>query len=151
LDVRFTPSDAPGHFENLVHLNAVSYDPERLPLHIVEHIPLRIRKRGAEEGWLETPRIFIGGYRAQVDGKPAGVGRSPDGLVIVRVPAGGSMVELDYPGDWLLRASFWTSFAGWLLLPAAFLIWHCSRKAKEVDAPPAREAGRRDHTVLELA
>src|ERR1035438_5483123 len=111
--MRFFAAQDSRRLATFAHVYVVSYDPENLPLHIFEHIPLRIRTRAIQEGWLETPRIFIAGYRATVDGKVAGVGRSKDGLVMVRVPSGNSIVELDYPGSLLLRASFWTSFVGW--------------------------------------
>ncbi len=134
LKMRFFAAQDSRRLATFANVYVVSYDPENLPLHIFEHIPLRIRTRAIQEGWLETPRIFIAGYQATVDGKAAGVGRSKDGLVMVRVPSGNSIVELDYPGSLLLRASFWTSFVGWLLLPAAFLIWRRSGNRRKL--PP---------------
>jgi hypothetical protein len=130
LTMRFVPAGSLGRMAAFASLTVLTYDPDSLPLHIIQHSPLRIRSRAAAGGWLETPRIFIGGYRASVDGRPTTVGRSPDGLVMARVPAGSSTLQLDYPGSTLLRVSFWTSFAGWLLLPAAWLVWRCTRRAE---------------------
>jgi hypothetical protein len=135
LRVRFVPAGVSARPAPFAHLNVVAYDPKSLPLHIVEHIPLRIHTRAIKEGWLETPRIYIAGYRAKVDGRPSEIQRSPDGLVMVRVPTGSPAVELDYPGSLLLRASFWASLAGWLVLPVAFLVWQSAGRRKVADGP----------------
>jgi hypothetical protein len=123
VSIRFVTATATMLPAAFAELEVVPYHPEDLPFHIVDLVPLRIRARTAGEGWLETSRIFIPGYQARVDGKPAQFARSPDGLVMIRVPAGESSVELGYPGSPLLRASFWVSLAGWLLAPFVWLAW----------------------------
>ncbi len=123
--MRFVPAAGSRGRADFARLSAVSYDPEGLPLHILgaPHFPLRIRARTFEAGWLVTPRIYIPGYRATVDGIPATVGRSSDGEVMVSVPSGESRVELQYSGSVLLRVSFWLCFAGWLLVSIGVVLW----------------------------
>jgi len=58
--------------------------------------------------------MFQPGYEATVDGRPTRVQRSPDGRVMLAVPAGPSTVEVRYRGSNLLRAAFWLTAAGWL-------------------------------------
>ncbi|MBC7365485.1 MAG: hypothetical protein H7343_01525 [Undibacterium sp.] len=39
---------------------------------------------------------------------------SPQGLAMLRVPAGTSRVELRYVGPWQVRVAFWLSGAAWV-------------------------------------
>jgi hypothetical protein len=107
--------------------------------HVSVWAELRLVRKKNEMGWeFLGPRVAtrrIAGYKATVDGVPAGIAHSPDGLVMVMVPAGSTIVELRYTGSLLLRATFWTSFAGWLLLPGAFLRWLWARKVEGRDGP----------------
>jgi len=82
--------------------------------------PYRVHVRTARGGWLETPRIFIPGYRGRVAGRPSLPERSPDGLVMLPVPSGESDVELSYEGTPILLASFWISLLAW---GAALVCW----------------------------
>ena len=63
--------------------------------------------------------MFVRGYEATVTGRPAHVQASPDGLVLLPVPAGDSQVQVRYVGPLILRAACWTTFTGWL--------WRCSQ------------------------
>jgi uncharacterized membrane protein YfhO len=56
--------------------------------------------------------MYQPGYGALVDGKPAAVSQSPDGLVCVAVPAGESNVTVSYVPPAGLRALYWLSFLG---------------------------------------
>jgi hypothetical protein len=89
---------------------------DRLPFVIESFVPLRLRVRAEAAGYLEVPRMFVRGYAATVNGQPVHVQASPDGLVLLPVPAGASRVEVRYRGPWLLRAWFWTTLAGWLAM-----------------------------------
>lgn len=104
-------------------LRVVPYQPEDLPFRVVSLIPYRIEAHSAGGGWLETAKIFIPGYRGRVNGETVEVRRSPDGLVMVRIPPGTSQIEIDYPGSGLLRTSFWISLAAWLALPLIWFAW----------------------------
>jgi hypothetical protein len=97
-------------------------DPARLPVEVENLVPLRGKLRVNEDAWVETPRRFIPGYAASVDGRKADVSRSPEGAVMIRVVPGARSFELRYPGPPALRAAFWTSLASALAL-AAFASW----------------------------
>lgn len=91
------------------------YRVEDLPIRIVSWIPYRARTHlSAAGGWLETPRVYVPGYAATVNGRPARLLRSPDGLVAVALEPGENDVMLSYPGPWVLRVSYYVSLFTWL-------------------------------------
>jgi hypothetical protein len=98
-------------------------DPKRYPVQLESLVPLRGRFQSTEAGWLETPRRFIPGYAATVDGAPATIGGSPGGALMLQVPAGDHAFELRYVGPPLLRAAFWTTFMTVLLLVLGIAGW----------------------------
>lgn len=89
-------------------------EPGQLPAQIESLLPLRIVVRSPAAAQLETPRVFIPGWTAKVNGVSAPVIRTAENLVAVPVPAGTSRVEVNYRGPLLLRAVFWICFAGWV-------------------------------------
>ncbi len=97
----------------------LSYDPGKLPIRVDSWIPYSARISSPSAALLETPRMFQPGYEAWVDGAPAQVSKSPDGLVCVAVPAGSSSVRLRYAPPTGLRLLFWLSFIGAALSLAA--------------------------------
>jgi hypothetical protein len=106
-----------------------TYSPEELPIHTTGLIPLQIKLDSPEAGFLESPRVFIPGYVAKVNGIATAVVRSPEGLVAVPVPAGPAEVIIAYEGPFKLRAAYWFSIAGFLLLPVA-AIWAWRRSGR---------------------
>jgi hypothetical protein len=68
--------------------------------------------------YLETPKLFIPGYGAVVDGSPTGIVRSANGLVAVPLAKGEHDVSLAYFGGPLLRWSYAASASAWLALLA---------------------------------
>jgi hypothetical protein len=97
-------------------LEIVAYSSTDLPFRLVSLLPYRVEVNAPQGGWMETPRIFIPGYQASLAGHAVAPERSPDGLVMLRVPPGRSVIELRYAGTPLLRAAFWISFSAWLAL-----------------------------------
>ena len=95
------------------------YAPADLPVVVRSWIPYRAETEVAVPAWLETPRIWLKGYRAQVNGRPAAVRRSPENLVMVELPPGRSDVTLTYQAPWWLRLSFWSCAGAWLVVIAA--------------------------------
>jgi hypothetical protein len=83
---------------------------------------------------LETPRVFIAGYKAEVGGKAVEASRSADGLVAIPVPAGPSEVTLSYPGRPLLQFAYWLSLATWFTL-ATWAIAKSIRQALSARRP----------------
>lgn len=131
--IRFVAAAGSGPLPAFADVEVIPYHPENLPFRILDLVPLRISVKAAREGWLETSRIYIAGYEATVDGKPAQIERSPDGQVMVRVPGGDSQLELKYPGSFALRASFWISFIGWLTMGAGWMVARYPRTRRSVE------------------
>ncbi len=122
ISVHFFPTDAHSRQDGplpFARLQVIEYDPAALPVRIDSWIPYRARVVSVQPGWLETPRMYQEWYRARVDGGPAEVRRSPEGLAMVAVPAGESHVDLEFAAPLLLKAAFWVSLgsaaaiAGW--------------------------------------
>ncbi|MDD2762721.1 MAG: hypothetical protein PHE83_01970 [Opitutaceae bacterium] len=113
--VRFLQAPEAGTPPELVpfaHLRMIAYNPAALPVQVESWVPYRARVRSPAPAWLETPRMFQTGYAATVNGKPATLRKTPDGLVGIAVPAGNSQVELKYRPPTGLAALFWISLAG---------------------------------------
>lgn len=89
-------------------------DEAQLPLRLISLLPLRVEVTSPAPAYLETPRMFIDGYRAFVSGKEERVIRSPNGQVMIPVPTGRSVVKLKYAGTFWLNAAFWVSFGAWV-------------------------------------
>lgn len=113
----------------------IPFQRDDLPVRVFGQVPYTARVRATAPGFLETPRVFIDGYAATVDGSPVPVRRSPEGLIMIPVPAGESRVELTYPGSTLLRAA-------WLLSLACFAGWPwLLRPNRAGDLPPPTGLG----------
>jgi hypothetical protein len=95
----------------LIHI-----DPRNLPIRLERLIPYTLSLTATGPGWLGTPKIFVPGYVAFVDGKETPVARSPEGLVMVPVEQGSREVILRYRGPWILRVAFWVTATGWLVV-----------------------------------
>ena len=85
-------------------------------------VPFEAVVQSRQPAYLETPRVFIPGYNATLNGHPATVLKSANGLVAVPVPAGASVVRVDYPGTPMLRFAFWASASGWFCFAAALAV-----------------------------
>jgi len=105
------------------HVYLQPYSVNSLPIRISSWMPYRAKTSSASAGaWLETPRMYIPGYAATVNGRRARISSSPSGLVAVSLQAGQNDVVLRYPGPWLLRASYWTALATWAAVIAAIVL-----------------------------
>lgn len=107
------------------------FAPAELPVIVDGWTPYRARVQAQEPAWLETPRIFIAGYSATVNGRDAAVARSPGGQVMVAVTPGENRVELRYPGPLPLRIAYYLTLAGWL----AFLGWMLRSAGRRFPSP----------------
>jgi hypothetical protein len=114
-------------------------DPSRLPVEITSLMPFRATVRSSAPAWLETLRMFMPGYAATVDGRPADVRPSPDGLVMVRVAPGVHAVELRYAGPLPLRLSYWAALATWAGLATVMILPRRSGRTKDLACQPAAE------------
>lgn len=104
------------------HYNFERIESNKLPIQLESLIPLKAKVRSESLAYLETPRLYIPGYEAKVNGIAARVQRSPEGMVMFAVPSGESIVELTYRGLLITRLAFWLSFFGFLLLLIILLI-----------------------------
>jgi hypothetical protein len=103
-------------------------NPAALPVRLHALSPsLRCSVDAPDAGWLETPRMFVPGYAARVDGQPVVPRRGADGRVLVPVPAGRHEVEVSYRAPVGLRAAALITLATWcavlvfLAIPSAVL------------------------------
>ena len=123
--VRFIPAalgDKPEDFRRFGSYRVIEIDPGREPVEVTSLVPFRARVRADAESVLETPRMFMPGYRATVDGQQAEVTRSEAGLAAIRVPAGGHSVVLRFPGPLVLRISYGAALAAWAAILVAAAI-----------------------------
>jgi len=95
-------------------ITASRFDPEMLPVRVRSLIPYRAQLTLPEDGFLETPRVMLPGYVATVDGKPADVRRSNQGLVMIPLKAGAHEVDLRFVGTRALRLTYGLSAGAWL-------------------------------------
>ena len=89
------------------------YEPQDLPVSVESWIPYRARVHSAQAAFLETPRMWLKGWRASVNGHWAETSRSPQNLVMFPVGAGISHVTLDYHASAILSTAFWGCALGW--------------------------------------
>jgi hypothetical protein len=116
-------------------------DPKSFPVELGKLVPLSGRVRSNEAAWLETPRRFIPGYAATVDGRKARVGASPEGSVMIEIPAGEHDFRLRYPGSTLLLVAFWTSFSTGCVLALVVLGWLALRASLQVRRAALQRGG----------
>jgi hypothetical protein len=93
--------------------------PEDGPVEVISLLPFQARVRTPSSTILETPRMYMPGYDASVDGNPVAAVKTPSRLVGVPLSAGEHMVVLRYPGPILLRISYWAALVSWA---AAFCV-----------------------------
>lgn len=114
--LRFIPTGGtrtPSDYLRFARIRLAPLDPAKLPIRVTSLIPFQAAVRSPRCALLETPRMFVPGYEATVNGTRTPVLKSPEGLVMFPVPAGESQVELRFTGPVLLRVAFWTSALCW--------------------------------------
>ncbi len=87
--------------------------PSEEPVEIMSLFPFRARVKTASPAILETPRMYMPGYDAWVDGRRVAVVSTPDRLVGVPINSGEHTATLSYPGPILLRLSYWEALLAW--------------------------------------
>gem|GEM_PF-1244247 len=80
-------------------LHISRYDPDMAPLKIESLLPYQARVVMPERGFLETPRQWLAGYRASVDGDAIDPVRLPSGMLGVPLPAGRHDVVVRFVGS----------------------------------------------------
>lgn len=102
-------------------ITVLPYDGTALPFHLRSLQPFELEAT-TTGGWIETPRIFIPGYRVTVDDKPAEFRRSPNGLLMARVDEGTRRLKIIYEAPARLAVSFWLNLVAVLAAGTALLI-----------------------------
>lgn len=87
---------------------------EEQPVEMMTLVPFLARVRSEAPAILESPRMYMPGYSASVDGHPVGVRHSDSGLVAIQVPTGYHTVALRFTGPLILQFSYWCAIAAWL-------------------------------------
>lgn len=121
-----------------------------LPIQLHHLYPFRATVSAPSTGYLETPRVFIPGYRARVNGQRVQPVHSAEGLVAIPVPAGTSQVELKYIGPPGLKAFGWLA-TGAVLLGIVVLIRGPRNDSVRAYTPPTPPPLTRESVSLEAA
>jgi hypothetical protein len=129
--------------ESYAEVTSLSWGPYRpadLALGLRSLIPYRASVNAPEPCLLQTPRLYVPGYEARVNGRRTATSRT-QGMATVAVPAGSSWVELRYRGTPAMRLAFWVGAVGWLGLLGAALASARRRKGDRVEANPVPASG----------
>jgi hypothetical protein len=116
VEIRFIPDQPGPKASSLAAFGSFEFRelmPGEVPVDVTSLEPLTVRVRTPAPALLETPRMFMPGYRATVDGQPVVPVRSPDSLTGIPVTAGEHTITLAYRGTLLLWVSYWGALAGW--------------------------------------
>jgi hypothetical protein len=113
------PPESKQPFGDFAHVDIRPLNVDELQIRTLGLIPYRARVNVAAPVYLETPRVYIPGYRASVDGRSVPIEKSPEHLVMVRLTPGEHVVEVVFRGTILFRAMFVFTALVWLGL----LVW----------------------------
>jgi hypothetical protein len=112
------PELAPALDFDAADLELWEYDPTTLPVKVHTFTPYRARVESPEPAYLESPRMWLGGYRGRVNGDRVPVLRSNQNLAMIAVPAGVTEVEIKFMPSLVLEIWYWATLGGWLVLAA---------------------------------
>ena len=123
IEVRFIPTVSGQRPEEITGFGSFELrvmDSALAPVAIESLLPFQVVVRTQVPALLESPREFMPGYTATVDGRPSEVLRSDEGLVEVQVPSGNHKIALIFKAPILLAASYWVAILAWVsILPIA--------------------------------
>jgi len=117
--IRLGVTGASGLSTTISEMCIARYRDEELPIQIKSFFPYRVSVSLPVGGYLETSRVYLPGYTATVNGQPAEVGRSEDGMLMITLPAGSNEVTLEYKGTPIFRTALLLSAISWIV---AFII-----------------------------
>jgi len=121
IGIRFIPTapgEKPEDFTRFGSYRLLEVDAAHETVEVQTLAPFGVQVRAATEAILETPRMYMPGYRAEVDGRPAQVLRSAAGLVAIPVPPGSHAARLWFEGSPSLRIAYWGAIAAWAAVVA---------------------------------
>ena len=83
------------------------YKPEQLPIGIQSLSPYKANVKTTKPAYLETPRMWLDGYKAKINGNIISVTRSPNNLCMIPVETGINSIELIYSPPAIVKYSYW--------------------------------------------
>lgn len=122
VELRFYRNPSGPKLPKLGPVQLIDFDRARLPIRVTGLIPFEVTVDSPGETWLETPKLFVAGYQALVDGVPQEVERSPDGLAMVRITPGPHQIAVRYVGPWWLKGAAWLTTLAWIVLCCGALL-----------------------------
>ncbi|HEY1848095.1 MAG TPA: hypothetical protein VGG37_02760 [Opitutaceae bacterium] len=107
------------------------FDAGRSPIDVESLAPLRIRVAAPTDGYLESFRSWVPGYKATLDGEPVAVHRTKNSLVGVRVAKGSHEVVIRFAGTTSFHTDIRWAETAWILaaLAGALQLWRWTREA----------------------
>jgi hypothetical protein len=109
--------------DDIAHISIEPLAKEDRVIRLESLTPFRASVSAERGCYLETPKLFVPGYEASVDGNQMPVLKSPNGLVEVPLTKGEHEVTIEYVGSRLLHWSYATSAGAWLALLAILGAW----------------------------
>lgn len=110
------------------------FDPARLPVAVRSWAPYRLHVSASEPALLETPRAWLPGYYARLNGQHLPALRSADGLAAFAVPAGEYDMTVHYAPPPIVSVAYWLTVVGWLLVALAILRQYWTAGTPQRDA-----------------
>jgi hypothetical protein len=83
------------------------------PIFVTSLVPYQAKVTSPQAAWLETPRMYVPGYVATVNGSSVPVSASKEALVQIPLPSGTSNVTLSYRAPLMLSLSYWVTLFSW--------------------------------------
>jgi hypothetical protein len=97
------------------------YDPAAAPIELYSLMPVHLRVEAPADGYLETFRSYVPGYKVYVDGTPATVRVSGNRLVSVWLKKGSHDVRVRFAGTVSLHTDERWAFTAWGIALLALL------------------------------
>jgi hypothetical protein len=116
VEIRFIPQLAGAKAKDFASFGAFrlrEIDPRNEPVDVISLVPFHATIRTNIPALLESPRVFMPGYFATIDGRPDYVDCSKEGLAEVSIPPGIHTVILGFKAPLLLSLSYWVAMLGW--------------------------------------
>jgi hypothetical protein len=116
------PGEKPADYRSFARFALNEIDSSENPVNVTSLLPWKATVRSLVDAWLETPRMALPGYRANVDSRIAVVVRAPDGLLRLALPPGTHTVTLSFIGPPSLRLAYWAMLVAWIALASGIAI-----------------------------
>lgn len=117
--VRDAQNTIKGNGDFFAHAVVSHYRPAQAQVRVDSLIPYRVTATVPVNGWIETSRVMLPGYRATLNGNPVALRASNRGLAMAAAGPGRHELELDYVGTRGVWVALWVSGLTWL----GWLVW----------------------------